>query len=267
MKISVEIKGATALRLVANGAKQIPFAVSRAINEVAKKVVEAESKHIASVFKGPTHRTLNAVKVFKGATKDRLEAEVGIDDGLGRKTVKSMGKKGTVPPAKYLLPQIEGGPRVPKRFELALQAIGAMPKGMQAVFAQRSNALDQHGNLSGAKIVQIISYFRTTKAEGYGGKMTKARKEKMAKGELKGMKWGVAYFRGGKQAGLPDGIWERHYPNGMAGKSFIRPILIYIEGSNYDPRFLFHEVAKQSIDSEWQPAFDKWARIALETAR
>lgn len=268
MNITVEVKGIkAALANLAGMQKQVAFAASRALNEVAKKVVAEENRTVASIFKGPTPRTLRAVKVFKGAKKDNLEVIVGIDNGGGNRSYQQMGKKGTVTPAQYLLAQVIGGKRADKRFEKALVAIGAMPSGKSAVFAKRSNALDQYGNLSGAKLNQIIAYFRQYKAEGYGGKTTDARKMKMMKGQLKGMKWGMAYFRGGHGTGLPDGIWERHYPNGMAAKSFIRPILIYVDSTSYRGIFKFSEIAKGVVDREWQSEFNKALDMALSTAR
>jgi len=266
--IKVEIQGLQAtMAWLAGHEKQVRYAASRALNDVAKSVVTAERQHVASIFKGPTPRTLNAVKVFSGAKRDNLEVVIGVDDGVGRKEFKAMGKKGTITPAKYLLAQIMGGQRAPKRFEKALISIGAMDPGDSAVFAKRSEALDAYGNLSGAHLTQIISYFRTVKAEGYGGMMSKARKMKMMKGQLKGMKWGKAYFRGGGKTGLPDGIWERHYPNGTAEKSFIRPILIYVRGTSYRPVFKFKEVASGVIAREWKQKFDSALAAALRSAK
>lgn len=269
--ITVKIEGLQATMASLTGQqKQVRYAASRALNGVAKRIVAEERGEIGRVFKGPTPRTQNAVKVFSGATRDRLEVVVGVDDGGGsyrQQNFRAQGKKGTITPAQYLLAQIVGGHRVPKRFERALQIIGAMDGGDYAVFAKRSEALDSYGNISGSKLNQIITFFRKTKAEGYGGKMSSARKMKMMKGELKGMKWGMAYFRGGRDAGLPDGIWERHYPNGTAGKSFIRPILIYVRAPSYRAIFKFRAVAERVVAKEWRGEFDRALDAALRTAR
>lgn len=271
IKLNVKVEGLKALQAQLSGQqKQIAYAASRALNNVAKKVVAGERQALGSIFKGPTPRTLNAVKVFSGAKRDRLEAVIGIDDGGGsyrQQNYSARGKKGTVTPAKYLLAQIVGGERAPKRFEKALQAVGAMSPGDYAVFAKRSEALDAYGNISGAKLNQIITYFRKTKVDGYGGKMSSARKAKMMKGELKGMKWGMAYFRGGAGTGLPDGIWERHYPNGTAERSFVRPILIYVRAPAYRSLFKFSEIADRVVAKEWRPEFDLELANALRTAR
>lgn len=252
---------------IAGLGKQVRYAASRALNETAKKVVEEEVRELSRIFDRPTPRTLRAVKVFSGAKRDSLEVVIGVDDGVGRKTYSARGKKGTITPSQYLLAQIVGGERAPKRFEKALQAIGAMDRGEAAVFAKRSEALDSYGNISGAKLNQIITFFRKTKVDGYGGKMSSARKMKMMKGELKGMKWGMTYFRGGGDTGLPDGIWERHYPNGTAAKSFIRPILVYVKQASYRPRFHFRQIAKRTVAREWQRQFDAALDAALKTAK
>lgn len=272
IKIDVKVSGLNAIKAAIEGRhKQVLYAASRAINDVAKSVAKKENEEIGRIFKNPTPRTVKATKVFKFSRKDDLEAVVGLDNGGGNRGPVSRQRKATVFPADYLLAQITGGQRATKRFEAALISLGLMPSGMQAVFATRSGALNQYGNLPSAKIVQIMSYLRETKGEGYGGKMTNARKQKMLRGELKGMKWGMSYFRGGKQGrintGLPDGIWERHYPNGPAGKSFIRPILIYISPANYRRLFRFEEIANATVSREWNPSFNRWLSQALATAR
>ena len=242
--------------------KKIQFAAKYALDYTAKRVVEEETKVITSVFDRPNPKTQTAVKTFKKARTDDLSVVVGIYDGLrfNKSADTSMGSrgKGAIPPAKYLLSQIVGGRRAPKRFELALQRADLMPSGMAAVFAKRSNAMDQYGNITQGKIVQILSYFAAfPEGQGYKANMSDKRKQNMMKGKLKGMKWGMVYFRGGRHTGLPDGIWERHYPNGQSEKSFIRPILIYVRSANYKIRFPFQEIAKRVADETFPKAFDQ----------
>ena len=156
---------------------------------------------------------------------------------------------------------------MPKRFERALQLAGVMPSGMFAIFAKRSNALDQYGNITQGKIVQILAWFKAFPETGYKANMTDKTKENLRRGKRKGMKWGVAYFRGGRGTGLPDGIWERHYPNGTAGKSFVRPVLIYVRSVSYQSRFDFEGIARSTVDKVWRDEFDKALAQAIATAR
>lgn len=266
--IKVEINGLAALKANLSGqAKQVAFAASKALNAMGKGLAKRENDEIKRLFKNPVPRTENATKVFKAARKDDLEVVVGLDDGGGKNRMSARGFKGTIFPAKYLAAQIAGGTRVQKRFERALIKAGVMPEGMSAVFAKRSNALDQYGNLPASKIVQILAWFQAFPEQGYKMNMKDRSKQSMMKGKRKGMAHGVVYFRGGKAAGLPDGIWERHYPNGTAGKSFIRPILIYVRSATYQARFHFESIAREFVTANWQREFNQALRDALATAK
>lgn len=279
MKIEVKVDGLKSLQAsLQNKKRQVGFAAMKAINATAKKVAQEEGKAIVSAFDRPRPSTLKAIVVkkwarYKGDAFD-LEAIIAIDDYVrstsseGVFTANSNAQgKGAVAPAKYLLAQILGGTRVAKRFEVALQRAGVMPPGMMAVFAKRSGALDPYGNLPGPKIVQILSYFQAFQERGFRANMKKTSKRNLALGKRKGMKWGFAYFRGGKGTGLPDGIWERHYPNGETGKSFIRPVLIYITAATYRRRFDFYEIARRTIDTAWPVEFSAAFNAAMRTAK
>jgi len=262
------------LQRLAGAARQARFAAVKAINVTAKKVVDAERAEIARVFDRPRPSTRRAVVIKQYASKARVEAIVAVDDYV-RKTagesqfdanVLRQGKD-AVPPTKFLAAQMMGGKRVPKRFERALQRIKAMPEGTMAVFARRSNALDQYGNLSGAKIVQILSWFQAFPESGYRANMKRKSKDRLMKGKRKGLKWGFAYFRGGPGTGLPDGVWERHYPSGLAGRSFVRPVLIYVRTTSYSVRFRFDEVGSRVVRVELGPQFQAALTQALRTAK
>lgn len=269
MKLTCRLEGVTLIqRMLTNVEKQIPYALSRGINQMAKDVQKVENEEIRKAFNKPTPRTENATKVFQYAKKDKLEAIVGVDDGGGANRMSARGFKGTIFPNRYLAAQIYGGGRVHKRFEKALIAAGVMPEGMYAVFAKRSNALDQYGNLPASKIVQILSWFQAfPEGQGYRANMKKRTKANLAAGKRKGMKWGFAYFRGGNGTGLPDGIWERHYPNGQAGKSFIRPVLIYVRNPNYQVRFPFEQIAMRHFAQNWKRVSEQALAYALATAK
>jgi hypothetical protein len=105
-------------RLDALIAKQLPFALSRAINDTAKDVVEAERKEMARAFDRPTPFTLNAFYI-KRATKTDLVAEVTSKDRQ----------------STYLPMQAEGGVDRPLNLALlmpvntSLNAYGNLPRG------------------------------------------------------------------------------------------------------------------------------------------
>ena len=270
--------------------RQVPFATSRAINETAKIIAKDGNKLIASVFDRPLPRTASAVKVFQGATKERLSAVVNVYDGkrgfaADDPRALSAGK-GSIFPNRYLSAQIEGGRRANKRFENALIRAGVMPSGMQAVFAKRSGYLDPFGNLSGARINQVLAWFNAFQdgaGRGYKANMTDrsrtaatlGRKNKRS-GETKfakGRRYGFAYFvsRGERFGGLgmrlPAGVWERNYPNGPAGKSFIKPVLLFVKPGNYTRRFDFYGQMQRSIDKNMPEQWSKAMAMAIRTAR
>jgi len=259
--LTIKLEGLKSLEQnLRNIEKETRKATRLAINTTAKKIADEANAEISRVFDRPTPRTAKAVKVWQHARYDNdLTAIVNVDDGGGKNRMNARGFKGTIFPAQYLAAQVFGGTRVLKRYELALQKKGLMPSGMFAVFAKRSNALDQYGNLPASKIVQILQYFEAFPEQGYRTNMKAKSKADMAaaKGRYKKLKWGFAYFRGGRGTGLPDGIWERHYPQGQSGKSFIRPVLIYVRTSSYGVRFKFFDIGKRVIDQTFKAEFNR----------
>jgi len=269
--LTIKIEGLEELKrdLSDIGFKQIPFAAKNALNSTAKLVNQALQDEINRAVDRPNPATRQAMFVYEYATKANLRAEVGLRDGVRKSARNSLGQlagtqgKGSTMPDRYLSALIDGGTRVSKRYERALQKVGVMPAGMYGVFAKRSNALDQYGNLSGAKIVQILSWFKAFPEQGY--RMNRKNTTRLIKG--KGMKWGFAYFRGGRNTGLPDGIWERHYPNGQAGKSFVRPIILFVGTPSYGKRIRYFETASETIDRVWNIEFDREFASAMRTAK
>ena len=161
--VSARVKADTATaHLNALERKQLPFAYSLAVNRTAKLVKQAEIDKMRAVFDRPTPYTLNSLYVKPG-TKANPSAYVWL---------KYDTFKGT-PAEKYLLPQIDGGSRSHKRFERALQGVGAMPTGYYCIpgkFAQ----MDNYGNWSRGQIIKILSYFRAFPERGYRANMTDA---------------------------------------------------------------------------------------------
>lgn len=123
--------------------KNLPFALSRATNLVAKKVVEAEKDSIKNVFDRPNRWTQNSVAVVKYSNKTDLIACVDFKQGTSRSA------------SKYLKEQIFSGNRRVKGIEKKLQGMGYLPRG-HFVAAWRGVKLDQHGNISKATFGRII---------------------------------------------------------------------------------------------------------------
>lgn len=231
--------------------RQLPFAVSKALNETAYQVAAAEKREMRDVFDRPTPATLNAVR-YRKSTKANLQAEVYIADFLG---------KGNAP-SRWLEAQVRGGLRRMKRFERALEAVGAMPRGFRAVPGSAA-ILDAYGNISGAQIVQILSYFRAFPEAGYRANITAARKAALARGSR--ARRGVVYFSGRPGGGrLPDGIWMR---TKTAWGWAIKPVLIFVPHAVYEAIYDFAYAGRLEAERVFPRAFNEALDYALRTAR
>lgn len=261
--------------------RHAPFATRRTLNRLARECASEGNLEIMRVIDKPLARTMSAVKVFQGATRERPFAVVNVHDGEKGYAIDDpralAGSKGSIFPNRYLAAQIEGGPRVTKRFESALIKRGVMPPGMQAIYARRSGYLDQFGNLSGARIVQILAYFQAFPEQGYRANLNGAGRDRLMIGRRnrrtgersfgKGRKFGFSYFVSNGSDGLHPGVWERNYPNGIDGKTFIKPVLLFIKPASYRVRFDFYRVMERTIERELIPTFREEMAKALASAR
>lgn len=232
--------------------KQLPFATSLAINRTAQKVKLKQEHEIRDVFDRPTPFIQNS-QFIKYSNKRNLTATVGVKDF-------SFGKG--VPAVKTLLAEIGGGERRLKRFERALRSAGVLPNGYMIVPGEAAD-IDQYGNIKGSQIVKILSYFRAFQEAGYKANSTEASRAKLAKSTKS--RRGVSYFVGAPGDGKsPLGIWQRIYSNfGTA----IRPIMIFVKSTNYDPIYDFKFVAESTVQKEFDREFIRAWEEAERTAR
>lgn len=238
------------IKLLGAQAKQVPFASAVALTRTAGIVKEAEVREMRDVFDSPTPYTLTSVYV-KAATKANLNAVVWLKDFAAKAT----------PASAYLLPQIIGGTRRPKRFEKALQAVGALPPGYRVVPGDAAK-LDGFGNIDRGQIVQILSYFKAFPEAGYKANMTDKRRQKLAKGSK--AKQGFAYFVGRPGDRLPLGIWQRFK---FASGSAIKPVMIFVPSTIYGKLFDFQYVANKVVDRELDRQFSIAFEQAMASAR
>jgi len=217
--------------------RQIPFATAKALTRTAQAVQKDLRSEMRRVFDRPTRYTLNSLRV-RPATKANLTATVHFKNEAG-----SDGAGG------YLLPQIRGGQRAYKRFELHLQRAGILAPGFYAVPGAGSR-LNASGNMSQGQITQILSgvkahpdpYARSSKASG-------RRNPKP-----------LAYFVARPGGHLPYGIWQR------VGAA-VRPVMLFVRAPNYKVRFRFGDVAKRGAAKHFPIEFRRALNEALATAR
>lgn len=230
--------------------KQARFATAVALTRTAQKVKTAQEREMRDVFDRPTPYTMSSLFV-RPATKANLEAVVWLKDFAAKAT----------PAATYLLPQIGGGERRMKRFERALQAVGALPPDHRIVPGEAAR-IDAYGNLDRGQIVQILSYFKAFPEAGYKANMSDKRRKQLARGTKKAQ--GFAYFVGRPGGRGPLGIWQRvHFAKGTA----VKPVMIFVPAAAYRAVFDFGYVAKRVVDAEFEPEFRRAFDQAQRTAR
>lgn len=252
MSSSIDVSGAIR-QLTAHaedGQKQVAFATRVALTRTAAKVKLAEEKEMRDVFRNPTPYTMASLYV-RPATSANLTAEVKLKDFAGKAT----------PASKFLSAQIAGGQRGQKRFERALQSVGAMPPGYRIVPGAGAK-LDSYGNMNRGQIVQILAFFRAFPEAGYKANMTAQGRAKLARGTR--ARQGFAYFAGRPGNRLPLGIYQRF---GFAAGSAIKPVMIFVRSAIYQPIFDFEYVAEQTVQAEFTGEFVRALAEARGTAR
>lgn len=236
MRFDVRDNFSEVKRALAQQQKQIAFATAVALTKTAQDVRAAERREMERVFDKPTRYTLNSLYI-KPATKQSLTAVVWLKDDTS---------KGT-PAGKYLLPQIEGGTRVPKRFEEWLQRAGHLASGWFAVPGQGAR-LNAHGNMSAGQITQILSALQAH-PDVYARSTKNSKKRNPRQAE---------YFAS-KGGHLPYGVWQRT-------RTGVKPVLIFVKQVSYKKRLDFFGVARKVIDARfehhWRAAIDMAWRAA-----
>ena len=245
-------------QLLAND--QFPFAQSKACNDLAFLVRDAEMQTMRDVFDRPKEQTIRNIRVFKG-NKTRPGATVAFQQ--------------IYEGDEYMVAQVEGGQRPMKRSEKAfghyyVPGIGAR--------------LDQYGNMVPGQITQILSSLQLMKENGYSAN----RRTKVAKS-------GVQYFMlQQKTHGLVPGIYTRvdkgmgqmvvaqalaNKPRGTTRAAIkekyskalqrgVIPVIIFIsKPPAYKKRFPFFEVANRVIEVNYQRVMGEAVDFALRTAR
>lgn len=254
IEVSVQSNIAAAIKGLNLADKQVRFAAAVAITRTLNDIKRAEVLEMARTYDRPTPYTLNSVSI-KPAKRDGLRGEVWINDRrTGRDT----------PAGKYLPPSIQGGNRGLKRFELALQNAGVMPRGTYAVPADGAR-LDAFGNMSRGQIVQLLSYFAAFTNKGRRSNMTDASRARLKRGTKKSP-IGISYFPLLEQRGkLEPGIYQSLRSSfGYA----VRPVLLYVsDAPTYKRQFDWYGVAGKVAAAEFGLHFQRAYSQALTTAR
>ena len=148
-----------------------------------------------------------------------------------------------------------------KRFELALQARLAMPKGYFAMPA-KGVPLDGYGNVSRGFIAKVLSQLGTELLAGY------QNTAKDAQAMARARKRNGTFFamQPGNKQGLPPGIYQR-IPGGLGHKT--RAVFIFVRNTNYKVRLPFGKIVQDVYDREFRRLFAEAlaANVADKQAR
>lgn len=213
------------------GDQVVRYALPTALTRTAQDARAALRQAMPATFDRPTPYTLNSTYV-RPASKASPTAWVGFRDFAG---------KGT-PAARYLLPQVDGGPRRAKGMELALRGAGLLPPGLFAVPGEEAE-LDGYGNMKRGQIVKILSHLRALGEQGYTANRSRTARSR-------GKRRKQTYFAAppGNAGGLPPGIYRR---DGAEP----RPVVLFVKPPSYRPRFAFRAIVERAVRANIQRRF------------
>lgn len=217
--------------------RQIPYALSRALNDTAKDIVEAERVHMGSVFDRPTRWTLNAFYV-KRSSKTKLVATVERKSAVGRRF--------------YLEVQAEGGTRPKTGLERAMTYRLKYAGDIQAVTPASGMRMTAAGNMSPAMVQRVMSAVQVQLDAAQNTTRSSRRRAKSR----------AQYFVPRPGSKLSPGVWERR------GKRTLRKVMHFTSAApRYQVRFRFDEVARDSALQTFDAHFYRWLQQALATAK
>lgn len=254
----------TALRAVQKG--QVSAFIS-ALNKTAFEIRDAERLEMLKVFDRPTRYTLNSVYV----------KYANFSDPTSHVAIKN--PKGLIGQYHYLIPQVEGGNRVQKRFEYMLRRRGILGANEVTVPVLNSPLVkkDAYGNMSSGQIVQILSQLNSFYLAGSSQNETQALKSKRDSG-VNQVRYFVArkgesrqgkhsWKNGNKVQHLKSGIWARfRHTKGIA--PIVMPIMWFVPKATYKKRYDFYGVAQkvagEVFQKKFSEAYDKFVKRQME---
>jgi hypothetical protein len=265
LKISIDVKGIDAvMRRMSAYKDQFPFAMSRALNNVAFSAMREGQAYLEKNIDRPTRFTVKSWYVRKKATKRDLVAVVGWSDYLSQKRV---GEGGYYAGAEYYLSQHwNGGGRKLKAFEKQLIRRGIMPANTNAVPGKAAydlGMIDRYGNMKGSVLVAILSAVGAFDEMGYTSNATVRQSKRMSAAKSAAKK---VYWAGKPGPNTPNGIWmldERY----RRGRGRLRPVIVFVKPSAYKKRLNIEAVAKTVEQRDMVREFTMELDKAIKTAR
>lgn len=252
MRIDIRHNFPSIIAAYDRAAKQVPFALSKALNETAKSAQKNMQTEMRKVFNRPTNWVINSLRI-KFANKNKLEVELAFKDKNSAESSRSM-----------IEPHIFGGSRRNKTMETRLMRRGYLPSGWSVVPGEGAR-LDAHGNMSRGEISLILNVLGTYTESGYN-KANASTRARLARGNVKKNVYGYELWVNpvdGKAKHIPPGVYKRVVtPFG----SSLKPLLIFVRSVKYKKTLDFMGVVKRTANSELANHFDIAFDKALATA-
>lgn len=228
MKISVTISGVDLVRRRLSGlAKQVPFALSLALNRTAQSVADAMPAAMRAALDRPTPFTQRSVRVLSKASKHHLLAVVGVQPVQ----------------AKYLRWAVTGGVKTP---------------GVAGLRLPSAITLNEFGNIPRGAIARLIAIARKER------KSAKVAGKRIRISDGVEIFYGDPIDQAGKK--FPRGIYKdvrRRDGRNM----LIPLIVFPQSNAIYRRRFDFHRLATATVRREWHAEFSTALQRAVDSAK
>jgi hypothetical protein len=263
MKIGIKSNQMEVQRRTLERARKMPIAAAVALTRTAQDIRNALKEEMPRVFDRPTPYAINSF-FMRGATKQRLEAEVWLKD--------SPAGKGTAAD-RFMSPHIYGGPRSLKRFERALNRIGLLPTGLYCTPGPAA-IIDAFGNMNRSQITQIMSYLGAFGEQGYRANATARTRQNKWKGNAKKGVRGFEYFAVGVRDGkLAPGIYIRKNYSDSERQSVAhlqrdaaRAVLFFVRSPSYRKRLDFFGISQRVAANQLSAHLEREMERAVATA-
>jgi len=219
--------------------RDLPKAEVLALNWLAYDGMRAVRAKMKVVFDRPTARAIRGIVYDKASEANKVSAVV----------VGGSGRKGGLPAAAYLGPEIHGGMRRHKSFEEQLIGRGMMARNQVAVPADRT-PLDRYGNMTQGFLNRVMRDLRIDYRGAGASRMSSGSKR--GKRKVKPNQFFVPQGR----ADLFPGVWY----SGRGDREFY-PVILFVRATSYSERLkldeIVSELVRQKKDRTFARAFKK----------
>lgn len=222
IRVKVQVDKASAALVASGIGRQARFAAAVALTRAAQSIAKAAPDEAERQLGGLTTRYTRSGLYIDRATRDALVATVGYK----RKQ------------AGYMVYQVEGGRRAPKRLAQRLPA---------------EIKLDPFGNVPAGTIKRLVAQARG------GRRVDKRRRERLGLPDSPSLFYGVPR---GRRA-MPAGLWLRDRQRHQ-----LRPLIVFPQRSvSYRPRFEFYDWGRRRAIAEMPGLLADALRQAAASAR